>query len=218
MTRGGMVVASCLSVAAALVAASVRAVGAASRLLVDPARTVPADDQITVAITALVLCAASTAATAWCSTLVRAWSHAWRSSPSAGSTPWLRTAGVVLGLTGLGLSTAAPAAADSCPTTPRFDSSRLAGLPLPSLPSAPPAAADSRSVVGDAHVVVPGDSLWRIAAARLRPAAPAADIERRWHRWYAANRALIGPDPDLIIPGQALHPPDPAPQHPRSTR
>ncbi|WP_425600034.1 hypothetical protein [Ornithinimicrobium sufpigmenti] len=30
------------------------------------------------------------------------------------------------------------------------------------------------------------------------------DIAEEWPRWYAANRELIGPDPDLILPGQEL--------------
>jgi hypothetical protein len=44
------------------------------------------------------------------------------------------------------------------------------------------------------RVVVAGDTLWGIAGAD-------------WPRWYAANRALVGPDPDLIRPGQRLAPP-----------
>jgi hypothetical protein len=64
-----------------------------------------------------------------------------------------------------------------------------------------------------AVVVRPGDSLWRIAArqlaARSGATAPptAAQIAREWPRWYAANRAVIGPDPNLIYPGQRLTPP-----------
>lgn len=60
-----------------------------------------------------------------------------------------------------------------------------------------------------AHPVVvrPGDSLWAIAARRLGGSASPATIAENWPRWYAANRALIGPDPDLIHPGQQLRPP-----------
>jgi nucleoid-associated protein YgaU len=53
-------------------------------------------------------------------------------------------------------------------------------------------------------VVKPGDTLWSIAATELGPNATAEDVATRWPAWYAANRQLIGPDPDLILPGQVL--------------
>lgn len=63
------------------------------------------------------------------------------------------------------------------------------------------------SVAQSRLVVHRGDSLWSIAARRLGPEAQAADIDTEWHRWLAANRDVIGPDPDLILPGQLLRPP-----------
>lgn len=58
------------------------------------------------------------------------------------------------------------------------------------------------------HVVVRrGDTLWDIAARHLGPGATTARIAHEWPRWHAANRALIGPDPDRIQPGQRLVPP-----------
>lgn len=60
-----------------------------------------------------------------------------------------------------------------------------------------------------AQVVKPGDSLWALASAELGPGASDTTIAARWPAWYAANRAAIGPDPDLIHPGQALHTPIP---------
>lgn len=54
------------------------------------------------------------------------------------------------------------------------------------------------------HVVRPGDSLWEIAAAHLGDRATPAEIAAEWPRWYQTNRAVIGADPDLIHPGQAL--------------
>lgn len=54
--------------------------------------------------------------------------------------------------------------------------------------------------------VRPGDSLWRIAAERLVPATPAR-IAATWPRWFAANRAVIGPDPDHLVPGEVLQAP-----------
>jgi hypothetical protein len=56
-------------------------------------------------------------------------------------------------------------------------------------------------------VVLRGDTLWSIATQHLRPAATAADIDTEWHRWHAANRHVIGDDPNLILPGQLLRPP-----------
>ena len=53
-------------------------------------------------------------------------------------------------------------------------------------------------------VVQPGDSLWRIAARHLPTGHSEADVAREWPRWYAANRATIGPDPNVIQPGQVL--------------
>ena len=59
----------------------------------------------------------------------------------------------------------------------------------------------------DAVVVAPGDSLWLLAATRLGPAARAAAVAEAWPQWYFANRAVIGADPDLLVPGQVLHVP-----------
>lgn len=63
-------------------------------------------------------------------------------------------------------------------------------------------------------VVRPGDSLWSIAARHLPPGSSADDVARAWPRWYQANRAAIGDDPDLIVPGQTLT----APHEPRRFR
>ncbi len=58
------------------------------------------------------------------------------------------------------------------------------------------------------HIVVRrGDTLWDIAARVLGPNASVAEIAASWPRWHAANRSTIGPDPDLILPGQLLRPP-----------
>jgi len=52
--------------------------------------------------------------------------------------------------------------------------------------------------------VRPGDSLWSIAASHIGPGATDAQIAAAWPRFYAANRAVVGPDPNLIYPGQRL--------------
>jgi hypothetical protein len=53
-----------------------------------------------------------------------------------------------------------------------------------------------------------GDTLWDIAAAHLSADATDAEIADAWQRWFQANRSVIGPDPDLILPGQVLRIPD----------
>ncbi|CAM3753052.1 LysM peptidoglycan-binding domain-containing protein [Nocardioides zeicaulis] len=79
----------------------------------------------------------------------------------------------------------------------------LAGLALPEravAPSASPAPVVDRPGTGD-YVVRAGDSLWSIA--RDHPAA-ATSTDERWREIWRANRAVVGTDPDLIHPGQAL--------------
>lgn len=49
-----------------------------------------------------------------------------------------------------------------------------------------------------------GDSLWSICAAELGPLASDLDIALAWPRLYQANRAVIGTDPGLLLPGQVL--------------
>lgn len=56
-------------------------------------------------------------------------------------------------------------------------------------------------------VVRRGDSLWALVAARLPGHPSAAQVARAWPQWYAANRGVIGADPDLIHPGQRLRAP-----------
>lgn len=62
-------------------------------------------------------------------------------------------------------------------------------------------------------VVQRGDTLWSIAQRHLNQAGdPLADsaaaIDAEWRRWYLANLDVIGANPDLILPGQILDPPE----------
>ncbi|MBJ2120990.1 LysM peptidoglycan-binding domain-containing protein [Arthrobacter sp. MSA 4-2] len=86
-------------------------------------------------------------------------------------------------------------------------------LPLPYDPgllARPPGQQGSAPEADSAGVVVRGgDSLWSIAAARLGPLASDAEIAASWPRWYARNASMIGPDPNLLTPGQTLAAPDP---------
>lgn len=97
----------------------------------------------------------------------------------------------------------------------------LAGLSLPERsvastsaparhPDPPAAATPSPTAVtaghqDNVHVVRPGESLWSIAASHTHP----SDVDARWRAIWLANRDLIGPDPDLILPGQQLRLPTP---------
>lgn len=92
------------------------------------------------------------------------------------------------------------------------DRTTLAGLSVPdravsqvvSRPPRPapatPVAAPDRPAAEDVEVRS-GDSLWAIAAAHP---VPGESIHDRWRAIWEANEDLIGPDPDLIHPGQRL--------------
>ena len=84
--------------------------------------------------------------------------------------------------------------------------SPLVGLPLPDRAVAAPLRPTSlRAGAPERPIrVQPGDTLWSLAARDLPPGSPDASIARRWHAIYAANRSVIGPDPDVIDPGQRL--------------
>jgi hypothetical protein len=116
---------------------------------------------------------------------------------------------VLLGCGAAILSTTSPAAlADEGAPGPAQGAALLSGLPLPDRAVAPTrsTAAPSRTGPRPRTVVVsPGDTLWSIAAEELPAGASDQRITTRWHVVYAANRALIGPDPDVIRPGQRLH-------------
>jgi nucleoid-associated protein YgaU len=94
---------------------------------------------------------------------------------------------------------------------------RPSGLPgaapaLPDWPAAPTAVVPDwpAPAPGD-HVVVRGECLWSIATADLRARTGAdptdAEVTVAVGRWWAANAAVVGADPDLLLPGQVLRPP-----------
>jgi hypothetical protein len=115
-------------------------------------------------------------------------------------------------LAACGLSLAAPVAAHAAPqghgpshecavACPGHPSpSVLSGLPLPDLPDAAHAMAPRTRI----RIVRPGDSLWIIAREALGPSPSDSDVCRGVGLLYAANRRVIGPDPDLIFPGTEL--------------
>lgn len=148
-----------------------------------------------------------------------------------------RTAGLLLALTTLSsISTAAPAfaAPSAAPATQAIASnvrtvatasdSCADDVPVPGwVPDKPPRTdqiarectplVTGRAVTDDSGEVVVhrGDTLWSIAAAHLGPYADARTIAAEWPRWYAANRQLVGDDPDVLtvgirlrVPGRAM--------------
>ena len=84
--------------------------------------------------------------------------------------------------------------------------------PATQVGAAPPAGSLETEVRGPSCVVRTGDSLWRIAertlADRDNGTVTSADIAQFWPVIYEANRALIGDDPNLILPGQTLEIPE----------
>jgi LysM repeat protein len=116
------------------------------------------------------------------------------------------TAVAVGGVTGVGGLTpvvALDAAAPPDAALPRLDRPTTSAVPA-AVPTTPAVAA-----VPDRVTVMPGDSLWRIAARHLGRDATTPAIAAHWPRWYEANRTRIGPDPNLIMVGTHLRPPAP---------
>ena len=119
----------------------------------------------------------------------------------------LAACGVALVGTGHAVAAAGrlPAAAHPDPHEPEA-AVILAGLPLPD--RAEGARALDREVT-----VRAGDTLWALAQQSLPPRADGCvdygAVTARWHRIYDLNRDRIGPDPDLIQPGQRLRLPRP---------
>ncbi|APF39714.1 hypothetical protein BHE16_00295 [Neomicrococcus aestuarii] len=49
-----------------------------------------------------------------------------------------------------------------------------------------------------------GDSLWAIVSEHLGPQATSSEIHAAWPKWYERNRAVIGENPHVIVPGTVL--------------
>ncbi len=131
------------------------------------------------------------------------------SSPTTSPTPAVPT------VPGTGRTTSAPKSptappvpsAPSVPPAPTTGSpvppTSQAHLPAPTPPRNAPAGRASASVT-----VAAGDCLWLIATRRLGADATDAQIAAATAALYAANRSVVGDDPDLIHPGQVLTVPD----------
>ncbi|MDX6375444.1 MAG: hypothetical protein QOD98_4432 [Nocardioidaceae bacterium] len=116
---------------------------------------------------------------------------AWRGTPRAAHGGVRRLAVAACGVALAGALTA-PAHAGTDGSDP------LSGLPLPERAEGP--AQPRHPTV----VVRPGDTLWGLAERDLPTPATDRRVTSRWHAVYRRNRGVIGPDPDLIRPGQVL--------------
>lgn len=130
---------------------------------------------------------------------------------------------------GLGLTAAAPLAVPAGPPTvalgtaaadqPAEEAPVIVDWPGPAAGSLDRPTADAAWPAPDwpqhapsGHVVLRGDCLWDIAhdhLARQHPGRPLvdADVAAAVQAWWRTNAAVIGPDPDLLLPGQVLQPP-----------
>ena len=106
-------------------------------------------------------------------------------------------------------SPAAPTAPTPAPpiTAPPAPAPPTTAPPMTPSPAMPPAPSTTAPANAGTYQVRRGDCLWTIAARSLGPGAGPAAIEATWHRWYHANRDVIGADPSLLFPGQRLTPP-----------
>jgi hypothetical protein len=88
------------------------------------------------------------------------------------------------------------------PSPPVTDPGLLAARPARATHGTPPASPEV--------AVLAGDTLWDIAAHQLGPTASDVDIALHWPRWYEANKAQIGENPHVLLPGQILKAPSTA--------
>ena len=160
-----------------------------------PARSVALDAALVdLARWALLCCAAWL----WLTTTL-AVVEAWRGSPATARTGVRRWVLVACGVAAV--SAGAPVATAAAPG---HHQPAATSLPYPDRAVAPGRPHHAAPPPVSTVVVRPGDSLWLIAARTLGPHPAAGDVTLRWHALYAANRARIGPDPDLIQPGLRL--------------
>jgi nucleoid-associated protein YgaU len=141
-------------------------------------------------------------------------------APTAAETAGINTGPAVRSATGtpvhdsnseIEVNTARPGFATAEPTAEPTDPHWKPSAPVigPGAFAAQPIRSTRHQTVpaaGDITVVA-GDSLWSIAARELGPTASDVDVAAQWPRWYQANRAVVGDNPDVLLPGQVLKPP-----------
>jgi hypothetical protein len=125
-------------------------------------------------------------------------------------------------LLGLGLGVAAPLAGALVPgLAPPASAATSADQTVPDWPLPPPPARSAPvpdwptgpESSAPERVVVRGDCLWHIAAdallGDLGRLPTDGEVATAVPAWWSANVDVIGPDPDLLVPGQVLRPPGP---------
>jgi nucleoid-associated protein YgaU len=184
----------CLAVALGLTATLWGAAALLVRMLAAGQPVTPEDALVRLCLGALALAAAW----AWLQAMGGV-AEAWRGASRATHLGVRRLALAACGVALTGALTApahAGIGAGSGTDGPRADP--LSGLPFPERAEGP--AHPRRGTV----VVHPGDTLWAIAERDLPAPATDRQVSVRWQAVYRRNRAVIGPDPDLIRPGQVL--------------
>jgi nucleoid-associated protein YgaU len=110
--------------------------------------------------------------------------------------------------------TASAAADTTVPDVPDWPAPTPSASPVPDWPGPGPAAdvPSTAPTPGD-RVVVRGDCLWHIAAdsllGQLGRLPDDGEVAAAVDTWWRANAEVIGPDPDLLLPGQVLRAPGP---------
>lgn len=110
----------------------------------------------------------------------------------------------VLVCCGVALTAPVGAASGAEPQPPPTPMPELAGLPFPDRAVGPAHARPATSPGPRTVVVRAGDCLWHLAAEDLPDGATEADVTARWLAIHRLNAGVIGPDPDVIEPGQRL--------------
>lgn len=88
------------------------------------------------------------------------------------------------------------------PSAPVAEPGLMAAQPLRAAQDPPPPSGEV--------TVLAGDTLWDIASRQLGPNASDVDVALHWPRWYDANKAQIGENPHVLLPGQILKAPSTA--------
>lgn len=121
----------------------------------------------------------------------------------------LAVTGPVVGTSGVLIPAVASAAVPA--SVPDWPAAVPASGPVPDWPAAADAGTPLAATPTGGHVVLRGECLWDIAATWLRDSTgrePAdGEVAAAAHAWWTANEAVIGADPDLLLPGQVLVPP-----------